>query len=328
MRRQLLAIVAVVGGSAWLLAQGAPGGTLFEESSRDLGSVPRGTTLTHQFKLNNPTNAPLHVANLRTSCGCATAAIGKEEIQPGESTIILVTIDTRKYSGPRKFTIHVLIDRPFVEEVRLMLDAISRDDVMLTPGQLAFGRVKRGTAPKSAVSIEYQGAANWKITDIENENGYLLPQVEEVSRLTGHVVYQLSVKLRDDLPVGAWHADVWLKTNDPSTPRIRVPLVVEVESNLTVTPAEVVMGTVKAGSQAERKVVIRGTSPFKITGIEGENQLFQVSGRSDEAKSVHVLKITLAAGQVPQECIQRFKVQTNLPLENEVEFAVQAQVVQ
>jgi hypothetical protein len=328
MTRHLLPIVVMLACSTTVLAQGRQGGTLFEEASRDLGSVPRGTTLTHQFKLNNPTNAPLHVSNLRTSCGCATAVVAKEEIQPGESTTLIVTIDTRKYSGPRNFTIFVMIDRPFTEEVRLTLQALSRDDVMLTPGQISFGHVKRGTSPKSAVSIEYHGTANWRITGFENENGYLQPQLEETSRLTGQVVYQLSVKLRDDLPVGAWHADVWLKTNDPTTPRIRIPLVVEVESNLTVTPAEVVMGTVKAGSQAERKVVIRGTSPFKITAIGGENKSFQVSGKSDDAKVVHVLKVTFTADQRPHDCVQRFKVQTNLPQENEVEFVVQAQVIQ
>lgn len=327
MTRHLWAIVVVVGCSTSVLAQGRAGSALFDEASRDLGSVPRGTTLIHQFKLNNPTNAPLHVSSLRTSCGCATAVVAKDEIQPGESTVVLVTIDTRKYSGPRNFTIYVLIDRPFMDEVRLALQAFSRDDVMLTPGQLAFGRVKRGTTPKVTVSIEYHGTANWKITDIENENGYLQPQLDEISRLTGHVVYQLAVKLRDDLPVGAWHADIWLKTNDPATPRIRIPLIVEVESNLTVTPAEVPMGTVKAGSQAERKVVIRGTAPFKITGIEGVNNRFQVSGKSDEAKAVHVLKITFTAGPEPQECVQHFKVQTNLPQESDVEFVVQAQVV-
>jgi hypothetical protein len=327
MTRQLF-IVALTSGFISLAPLAKAGGPLFDDISKDFGNVPRGTILTHQFRLNNPTNAALHVTSLRTSCGCATASVGKDEIQPNESTAVVVTIDTRKYSGPRNFTVYVLIDRPFLEEVRLALQATSRDDVMLTPGQLTFGRIKRGVAAKSTVNIEYHGTANWRIDGIENDNGYLLPQLEETSRLTGHVIYQLSVKLREDLPVGAWHADVWLKTNDAATPRIRVPLVVEVESALTATPAEVVMGAVKTGSQSERKVVIRGSTPFKITAIDGENDRFQVSGKSDEAKAVHVLKITLTAGKEAQECGQHFKVHTDLPQDGEVEFAVQAQVIQ
>jgi hypothetical protein len=107
-----------------------------------------------------------------------------------------------------------------------------------------------------------------------------------------------------------------------------VPLIVEVDSNVTVTPAEVAMGAVKVGVQTERKVVIRGTTPFKITAIDGGSGPFQVSGQLDEAKPVHVLKVTFTAGQEPKDCLQRFKVLTDLPSDSEVEFAVQAQVVQ
>jgi hypothetical protein len=319
--------VAVAAGWFCQTGPARAGGALFDEVQKDFGSVPRGTTLTHQFRLNNPTSAQLHVGSLRTSCGCATVAVGKDDLAPGESTVLAVTIDTRKYSGPRTFTINVMIERPFVQEVRLTLQATSRDDVTLTPGQLAYGKIKKGTGAKGSVNIEYHGTGDWRITAVENDNGYLQPQLDEVSRLPGHVIYQLAVKLREDLPVGAWHHDLWLKTNDSATPRIRVPIIVEVDSNLTVTPAEVVMGNVKTGTQAERKIVIRGTAPFKITGLQGADNQFQISGQTDEAKPVHVLKITLTAGQEPAACVHRFKVLTDLPQDSEVEFAVQAQVV-
>jgi hypothetical protein len=300
---------------------------LFEETSKDFGSVPRGTTLIHQFRLKNTRNHSLHVAGLRTSCGCATAALGRDDIAPGQSTVLQVTIDTRKYSGARVFTIHVLFDRPAVEEVRVTVTATSRDDVTLTPGQLEFGRVKRGTPAKATVTIEYHGTANWQITGVENDNGYLKPDVQHIAAGLGQTIYQLTVTLRPDIPAGAWHSDLWLKTSDAVTPRIRVPLVVEVESTLTATPNDVQLGTVQAGRQAERKVVIRGPAPFKIAKIEGEDGQFQIGGRSDEAKAVHVLKVTFLAKDCVGEVARTFRVHTDLADGETLHFSAHSMVV-
>ena len=106
---------------------------------------------------------------------------------------------------------------------------------------------------------------------------------------------------------------IWLKTTDPSAPRIRVPLVFEIESTLTATPGDVQLGQVRAGTQAERKVVIRGASPFKITKLEGEDEQFKVTGVSDEAKPVHVLKVTFTANADHGEIRRKFRIQTDLP---------------
>src|SRR5215212_1111310 len=46
---------------------------LFDELSRDFGSVPRGPTLQHPFRLVNKTNQHVHIASVRVSCGCTSA---------------------------------------------------------------------------------------------------------------------------------------------------------------------------------------------------------------------------------------------------------------
>ena len=301
--------------------------SVFEESSKDFGSVPRGTTLTHNFTLNNPTKTVLRVAGVRTSCTtCMSAAVGQVEVPPGESTVLAVTVDTRKFSGARTFTCHVQFDKPTFMEAQVLILANSRDDITLTPGQLAFGKVKKGSGPSAAVSIEHHGTAGWQITGVQNENGFLLAQLKETSRAGKHVIYQLSVKLREDIPVGVWHADVWLKTNDAATPRIRVPLSVEVEGLLTATPAEVVLGRVKPGGKVERKVVIRSAVPFKVTKVAGTDDHFVIRPDNDETKTVHVLSVSFAAGAEPGELARRIEVETDLPEENRVEFIVRAQV--
>jgi len=135
------------------------------------------------------------------------------------------------------------------------------------------------------------------------------------------------VKLREDVPVGAWHAELWLKTNDATTPRIRIPLVVEVEGTLTATPSEVALGQVKAGNKVERKVVIRSATPFKVTKIEGADEELQVTGGDEEEKNVQVLKVTYLANAKTTDLKRTIKVTTSLGGES-VEFTLQGNIAQ
>jgi len=300
---------------------------LLDQVSKDFGSVPRGTILSHQFKLTNQTTAPLHVAAVRTSCTCTTATVGKLELQPGESTTLMVNLDTRKFSGSRSFTVYLTLDRPFLEEIRVLLSATSRDDITLTPGQLNFGRVKRGSQAAASVVVEQHALSGWEIVGLENENGYLLPKLTKLERPGATPAYQLEVRLRDDIPVGAWHADIYLKTNDPNNPRVRVPLVVEVEGNLVATPGELVFGQCRQNSTNEKRVVLRGSAPFKIVRTEGADDLISVSPASSEAKNVQVLKVTFSPKAQTGEVIRRMKVFTDLNGEEAADFTVQATVV-
>jgi hypothetical protein len=309
-----------------LAAPASQAGQLFDELSKDFGSVPRGTILSHQFTCTNTTNQPLHVASLRTSCVCTTATLAKSGLQPGESAILQVSIDTHKFSGSRVFTVIVLLDQPTVQEVRILLTATSREDITVEPGQLAFGRVKKGTAATATAIIEYHGTADWQITAVENDNGYLHAEVQRIKSRTAPIVYQLEAKLREDTPVGAWHGDIWLKTNDVSTPKIRVPMVVEIESLLTATPSEVSLGTVERGSKSEKRVVIRGPAPFKVVKINGTGGELEVTGGNDKAKEVQVLKVTFTAGKGSVEFHKHLQVVTDLPADETVDFRIHALV--
>src|SRR5262249_37066195 len=77
---------------------------------------------------------------------------------------------------------------------------------------------------------------------VNSESNYIQTTLKNVRRDAGEVSYQLTASLRPDAPVGKWYTDVWLKTNNPATPRIRVPLTVEIESALSVSPATVSLG--------------------------------------------------------------------------------------
>jgi hypothetical protein len=109
-------------------------------------------------------------------------------------------------------------------------------------------------------------------------------------------------------------------------PRIRVPETVEVESPLTVNPSTVSLGQVKAGTESDRKVIIRGLRPFRITGISGTDGQLQVKTTSNESKAVHVLTVTLSPREAG-DLRRNIRVQTDLANANDIEIHAQAEVV-
>jgi len=298
---------------------------LFDELNKDFGSVPRGPTLEHRFRVHNNTRTAVNIAGIRVSCGCVSAYASKPFLNPGEETTIVARMDTTRFIGPKSVTVYVTFDRPAVEEVRLWVQANGRNDFNVTPDTLAVGTVKRGGAPSATTQITFYGNPGAQITSAKGESNYIQPAFTEVRRTDAEVVYQLTTKLRSDTPVGKWYTDVWVKTNIPSMPQLRVPLTVEIESALTVNPEAVALGKVKVNTEAERRVIVRGAKPFKITKIQGVDDALQVKDATPGDKEVHVLVVKVKPER-SGNLTRKVKVHTDLKEDGEIDFLVQAAV--
>jgi hypothetical protein len=299
---------------------------LFEEHHWDFGSVTRGPALTHYFRVVNNTGQPIHISGCRVSCGCTSAWPLQYDLAPGQETAIAAQMDTHRFVGPKTVTIFVNFDQPRFEEVHLSVTANGRDDLTLMPDTLTLGRVRRGTAPSASTTITFFSDPNWQITSVATDSNYIQPVCKMTRREGFEVAYGLTVRLRPDTPAGKWFSDLWLTTNSPSSPRIRVPLTVEVEPALTISPAIVNLGEIKKGNDGQRKVIVRGVQPFRITSIKGTDDRIAVKDNTAEAKTVHVLTLTVRATN-PGDVNRRFRIITDVKGEADLEFTAQARIV-
>src|SRR5438093_8858134 len=105
-------LVLVAGLGAALPASAGALDSMFDAISKDFGSVPRGPTLTHHFRVTNNTNGPVHIGGVRVSCGCVTAWALQNDLGPGQGTSIVAQMDTRRFFGTKSVTIYVQFDRP------------------------------------------------------------------------------------------------------------------------------------------------------------------------------------------------------------------------
>ena len=65
-----------------------------DESEVDFGIAAEGTFVTHRFVLTNIGDATLEISEVLTTCGCSTATLSTQTLQPGESVELEAILDT------------------------------------------------------------------------------------------------------------------------------------------------------------------------------------------------------------------------------------------
>ncbi len=322
-RFSLAATMALIMSAPTHAATWAEG--MFADLAHDFGSVPRGPMVTHQYRLTNNTGQTVRITSVRVSCGCTSATALQGTLAPGQSTAVLAQMDTTRFIGPKTVTIYVQFDQPRWEEVRLSITANSRTDVIVTPESLAFGPVPHGTSIARQTSVTFSGGT--QLVNVAADSNYVQLAAKGTRGSAGDVTYEITATLRPDTPVGKWYTDVWLNTNNAGAARVRVPLTVDIEPALNLSPATATFGSVTMGAEAERRVILRGPQPFRIKEVKGaDDQVSLTTGDAQEARPVHVLTVRVKAAGVG-DLSRTLTIITDLSGESTAELPVKATVV-
>ncbi len=277
LRHALIALFVIAFAEAPVSAQSAWAEKMFKDGlSHDFGSVPRGAQLSHRFTITNIYAVRMEIVSIVPGCGCVTANPVKRVLEPRESTTIDVTMDARRFTGLKTVGITVTVGPDFISSAQLRISANSRADIVFNPGQVSFGTVTRGQAASQVIDVEYAGVLDWQVTEASAKDLPVEVSLNELYRRPGQVGYRVRVTLKPDAPIGNLKGDLFLKTNDPGSPLLPVLIEGVVQSNLTVAPAALSLGTVKIGETLTRRVVVRGNKPFRVLGVEGLGEDIQL----------------------------------------------------
>jgi hypothetical protein len=313
MRTVVLAALGLLIATPPISAQEQPPTTwatkLFREENgkipngHNFGTVPKGAMLQHRFPITNIYAVPLSIT-CRVSCTCVTVTPMTQILQPKESAVIDISMDTLRFNGQKEVTVTVDVrhydQRPqFWSDATLTIRGFCRGDVDLAPAQAVFGIVPVGQQGARELQVRYHGAqAGWQITGpAQNQTLPVDVGYQEAFRQGTQAVYKVTLALKPNAPAGSYKGDVLLATNDPNNPTVAVPYDLTVQAALTVSPEIARMGNVKAGAPAERRVFVRGNQPFHILGVDGQGEGVTAEYRADAATPTHVLTIKVVPGQ-------------------------------
>jgi hypothetical protein len=203
--------------------------------------------------------------------------LSAKRLEPQQKAQLNVTMDARKFSGPKVVMVYVTVGPEYVSTATLRLTANARPDVVLNPGQVNFGVVRQGQTPTQILDVEYAGNFPWRVTEVvKNAAAPYDVKVDQLyreaahGRVAGRAGYRLAVTLKPDAPAGALNQELILKTNEAGGGQF-LTVVVEgnVQAALVVSPAVAKLGRVKVGTEAVQKVQVRGQRPFRILAVDG-----------------------------------------------------------
>jgi hypothetical protein len=273
MRKAFVSVAVVALAAVSAPAQQPWAAKMFKEGlSHDFGSVPRGAQLLHRFTLTNIYAVRMEITEIKSGCGCVTADAAKRVLEPRESTTIDVKMDAHRFMGSKSVAIRVSVGPEFISSCELRVTANSRPDIVFNPGEVNLGTVIRGQTPSQTIEVEYAGSFPWTVSEVVAKGLPLDVTLAELYRQPGKVGYQVRVTLKADAPVGPLREDIFLKTNDPASPLVPVLVQANVTAAVTVSPAVLSLGTVKVGEIVTRRVVVRGSQPFRVTGVDGTGE--------------------------------------------------------
>jgi hypothetical protein len=286
---------------------------MFATRSHDFGHVARGAKAEFAFEIQNLYEEEVHIADVKTSCGCTTPTVTKNTLKTWEKGTIVATLNTRSFVGQRTSTLTVVIDRPFYAEVALNISGTIHSDVDFQPGAVVLGDVEMGVGAEQQVQVTYRGRGPWQISDVRSASHHLEVELSEAVRQPGLVSYKMLVRLKPDAPPGLVNEQLTVITSDKSLPAINLPVEGRVAPPLSISPSPLLFGAVAPGQAATKQLVITGKQPFKLLSIASEPAGLQFRAATGIVKKVHLVPVTLAAGDQAGERTFVITVETDLP---------------
>jgi hypothetical protein len=289
------------------------------ERAHDFGTVARGAKLRHAFPIVNRTSSELRIADYRTKCGCTDVRIGAKVIPPGTQTTVEATIDTAKFVGHKPSGLTLVFDRPSFAEVDLNLSCFIRGDLVMNPGQLDFGTVRRSDLPAtSSLTLTYAGGrSDWEVTQMKTHSSRIKAVLRELSRSAdGQIHFDLTATLQPEAPIGWFKDEITLITNDAAIPKIPISVVANVQGAVAVTPAIINFGQLRPGQSVSKVVLVRSSRAFSITGTTPSHEALRAEEEPGPSQTVRRLRLTLTAPEELGPFHATLAIETDIPEES------------
>ena len=303
---------------------------MFAETHHDFGTVSRNAKTEHAFVIENSFDEDVHIAAVRSSCGCTNPVLNKKSLKPGEKAELVAQFNTRAFIGTKTAEITIVIDRPNYAEVKLTVGGTIRSDVVVQPGEIRFGEVDLGTSRSVDLKISHAGRRDWKILDIRGDSNFLEVRLDPVKRQGSMTNYVLHIRLKENASVGEILDELIVVTDDEKNDQFTLPVTGRIMSSLSVSPTYVSLGDVSQGKSLQQRLIVRGKTPFSITAIDCEDDRFEFP-IPDGSKSLHVIPFVFKSELLNEKDTgalkQKVVIHTSLGDEMNVETTIAGRVI-
>jgi Protein of unknown function (DUF1573) len=301
------------------------------ERSHDFGAVAKSSKSEHRFVLKNPFKTEMRIQSVRASCGCTTPILESQVIKPGESVGLVAHFNTDRFTGDKKATLTVSISQPLFTELQLNVKGYIRSDVVLSPGEAAFGAVPEASDKKLSLTLEYAGRPDWAIVGIACPYTFIQSEFKEISRANGRVRYMIDIFLQGSAPEGYLNNQITVQTNDRRLKSFPIALSVSIEKSMKTSPPSIALGPVKPNEPIQKRITITAKNDFRIMAIESEIAEIRCDLPPDP-KRIHMLGVVILPkpsealiGEVKGKILIKTDSTSDLPVEIPLSFTLETE---
>ncbi len=206
----------------------------------DVGKVPRGQEIQHEFLIRNLGNEPLEITDVDPSCGCTVASYDRT-VAPGGTGKVTASLRTESFRGPIAKSISVYTNDPANPRIVLVVKAFLEEMVEIEPGYVRFRAVTGEPVDASVQTVWSADRQKFEVLSAESPYPFVSAEVRpapEGERRAGVVgdQWQIVVRLAPDAPVGPLAGHLLLRTDHPDQEVVKLPISGLVRPVLGVTP--------------------------------------------------------------------------------------------
>jgi hypothetical protein len=278
MQRNLKTLVLTLCAALWVASTALAAGkakAVAAEPVKDLGTVPQGEQIVHEFVIRNDGDAVLEIAGVQPGPGCTVGEFART-IAPGQTGKVQAVLDTSTSRGTIATRVNVFTNDPDAPRVELTFRAKVEPHVLVKPGHARYLTVQREPVEGNIVQTLWStDGAPFEITGADSPWPFLTVTYREakpeerVADRAGRQ-WRLELKLSNEATVGSLADYVTVHLNHPKQKILKIPVSGFVRPVIAVTPPVADFGQITLKEPLRSALNIRSfaTEPIKVTGVE------------------------------------------------------------
>jgi hypothetical protein len=229
----------------------------FAETTFDFGKVTSGAVVKHDFLFTNAGNAALVIKEVRSGCGCTTAADWDRTLEAGKTGRIPVQFNSRSFNGTIAKSVSVLCNDPAQPSLVLSMKGMVWNPVQVTPATAVFNLTSElETNESRVVRIVSHLDDPIELFDLNCTNRSFDVQLKTV-RLGKE--FELRIRTVPPIALVPVTAPITLRTSSPQVPMIQVNAYLMLQEPVVVRPLKVMLPSGPLSNAVHSIVTIRAS---------------------------------------------------------------------
>jgi hypothetical protein len=151
MKKALFLLLALGVSAVAVTAQ--PKLKVIEGVKFNLGKIDRGTMATKHVTLKNIGDQKLVIGNVEVSCGCTGTVVSSKELNPGDTTSLFITFNSKNFTGEVHKSLTVNSNSADAPRTLIEFTATVVEDMTFSPMQFYFKDAEEGRKRTATIKV-------------------------------------------------------------------------------------------------------------------------------------------------------------------------------